>query len=748
VSGRENKLLSFLRKRAEAKGAPVRVAGAPVEDDNALARLLAQERQERAHLAVADNEELDNTLRTLGRSNKFLAQLQETVEERTEETRPAWREIERIVALPFHGGHTDADKEHFHEGLIRSHARANGFRFTEPQVEALLTFDRLGGLFGPIGVGFGKTFITLLCAALAYERGARKIALYVPPNVYEQLVTRDIPQARRDLVLFGMPFIFLGGEPSKRRRALTTSNRRGCYVMPYSQLSTRDASFLLDGIEPEVIIADEAHNLKNLGSARTKRMKHFIEGEGHHPQFVALSGTITMKSVMDYWHLLTWCLGTGSCLPLTHNLAYEWALVLDSETQSRQQDRQRTANTGPITHLCRWARQQPGCPAEVNETLRGFRAAYRFRMQHTPGVVGTPATEIGTSLVMQTDAAPLNETTKPLLDLMDLVTHKWLTPQQEPIEFALHKYKWLYELTAGFWHRLRWPSPEEYVKHRERVTVEQAASLIERAKEHHEAQKLYHGELGKWLRRQHVKGLDTPFLVANHIARHRRAPDKHALRVPGLVAALYEEVKDLDFEGRPERVREPQRVCDYKIKHAVSWADEHKVGIIWYHHNAIGDWLIEALREAGHDPLYCHAGAAGNKRILDSKGRLAVASIQAHSTGKNLQFHTRQHVVQWPRSAKDVEQMLGRLHRMGQEADELVVHMNHTLDFDFMVLASSLSDALYIHQTGGGRQKAVVAGWSPLPRTFPHTVLEERGLDPQGGDRMLREMAKHFGRDT
>lgn len=727
-----NKALEFLRSRGASKGGPL--------PTSVLARI-EREQREKTYERVAQSEELDEAMERLAKTNKaqvFLQGLLASREAAGTEPRPAYREVTRIANIPAHARHTDEERALFQHALVQAEAFDAGFRFTEAQIESALTFDRLGGLFGPIGVGHGKTYISILCAALAYERGKDKTLLFVPSQVYAQLMERDVPQARRLLTLFGVPFVWLGGEPMNRRRALCASGRRGCYVMPYSLLSARDASDMLDAIAPSLIVADEAHHLKNATSARTKRVRSYVEE--HHPQFVALSGTITLKSVMDYWHLLLWCLGPGSCLPLTHNLAYEWAIVLDSETSNSAGE---AADTGPLVPLIEWARRQPGCPPEVGHTVRGFRAAYRLRMATTPGVVQTGDEEIGTSLVIEQYTPlprPDGEAGATLARLIDNVVTAWTTPNDDPIDYGLHKFKWLHELTAGFWHRLTWPEPAKLAA-RLRVSEAVAADMVERAKTHHEAQKLYHSELRKWLEANHIKGLDTPFLVAGHIARYGGTS---RCEVSALLVALWQEMQALDFEGRPDREATPVRVSDYKVAHACRWAAEHQHGIVWYWHNAIGDWLVEEMREAGLDPVHCNAGAAGNKRILDSRGQLCVASIAAHNTGKNLQFHRNQLVVQWPRSAKDVEQMLGRLHRRGQEADELICHTNLAGDFDYMLLAASLTDSLYIHQSGGGRQKAVVAGWNPLPQLFPHSVLVERGLDPQGGALMEAAMKRHF----
>lgn len=738
-----------------------RTASTSPGEDRLLA-LFDKDRQskmvDRAATNLRNASDLDAAYARMDESSKALRFLRDRVLQRegsgeTDE-RPAYREVYRIKGIDYHVGYPDDDVDLINEILIQAHARKreNPFAFTRAQAQSLLTFDRLEGLFGPIGVGHGKTFISLLCAALAWERGMSRIILLVPPQVYTQLVTRDIPQARRDLVLFGMPFIGMGGEPARRRRAIATSGKRGCYIMPYSLLSTKDTSATLDAIEPSLIVADEAHHLKNIRhSSRAKRIAAYMRAHKNEPRFIALSGTITTKSVLDYRHLLEWCLGPGSCLPLTADLALEWAKILDSETHSHGGGSVETPSTGPILKLVQWARNLPDVKAspELSATLkgdrRGFRTAYRIRMESTPGVVSTPDAQIGTSLYFsntEPDVDASSQSFQSLQALIDGVEVDWVTPQEEPIEFGLHKFKWLYELSHGFWHRLRWPSPEEYAEHRDNVSVEQARDMLSRAVVHHEAQKVYHSELRKWLERHHIKGVDTPMLVANHVTRFFGTSD---LEVSPLVSALYMEMKKLDFPGRPKRISEPVWVDDFKLKHAVEWARKKKHGIIWFYHQTVGRELEKYLREAGLDPLLCAAGRAADALIADSKDRITVASWPAHNTGKNLQFHTNQLILQFPRPARDLEQLLGRLHRMGQTADELIADLCLTTDFDHMVVNACLLDALYIHQTGGGMQKAVVAGWDPLPKVFPNSVLVERGLDPNGGPAMERAMREHFG---
>jgi len=196
--------------------------------------------------------------------------------------------------------------------------------------------------------------------------------------------------------------------------------------------------------------------------------------------------------------------------------------------------------------------------------------------------------------------------------------------------------------------------------------------------------------------------------------------------------------KDLEFEGMPERDSRGVRVCDFKIKAAVAWAREICMdgdgGILFYFHQEVGRWLVEALTASGlfgNRIIHAPAGDVANRLLADQNNRnkIVVASAEAHGTGKNLQYFHNMYIMQWVRSAKDTEQLIGRLHRQGQEADELVVATGITLPFEERNLAATLNDSLYIHQSTGDRQKLIYATWDPLPKIYPAAVLIEAGLE-------------------
>ena len=653
---------------------------------------------------------------------------------------PEVTEIERILALPVGKMLEGEALEAACYDLMLAGAFDRGDRLLPPQATAVADYDKVGGGLYPISVGWGKTGISLMVADHAFVKGKNRILLLVPPSVLTQLTQMDIPWWRRRIPL-SVPFHVLGGRTAAVRKQIARSGRRGCYIMPYSLLSTKDAVDVLEAIQPDCIIADEVHNLKNRRAGKTKRLMHFVNELK--PEFIGMSGTITSKGIEDYHHLAVAALGDKVPMPISQNMAYAWGQVINADATPD------TAHglTGPLIPLIHWARQKdPEHAYRMN--VSGFRHAYRFRLNTAPGVVATGDNEIGTSLGIVNRPVEDHEACEGwelLQQHIDGVEKAYLTPSGDEIDHAIHVFKWLFELSAGFYNNLVWPEPEVLVRRR-RCGLLEAQELLARAKDHHEGRQQYTKLLRRFLQEAPL-GMDTPMEVARIINQH---PD----RIPGELVEAYEEMRDRDFEGRPERDSVAVRVCPYKINAAAQWASERPGGaVLWYFNREMGRWLFEALQEAGLNPLFCPAGA--NKQLLEvgdpkagGKGdRIAVVSIKAHHIGKNIQAFEEQLFVQWPRDAKMAEQVLGRLHRNGQEADHVDAAMLNTITFDHVLFAACLNDALYTHQTTGLRQKMVYSGYDPLPRIYSPEFLKERGATPKMLTMKQREMMEEkFGK--
>jgi len=104
---------------------------------------------------------------------------------------------------------------------------------------------------------------------------------------------------------------------------------------------------------------------------------------------------------------------------------------------------------------------------------------------------------------------------------------------------------------------------------------------------------------------------------------------------------------------------------------------------------------------------------AGAEEVLDEKGdRTVAASIKAHGTGKNLQHAFSRAVVLVPPSdGATWEQLLGRLHRQGQKADEVWFDiMANTEPFKKSV-ATAQKRGDYMSDTLNQEQKLLIATW-------------------------------------
>ena len=635
------------------------------------------------------------------------------------ETSSAFKEIQRIVSLPVVSQIAPEEVEALSREVVLAEPFEEGYRLLPGQAAAVLAYDLLGGGLFPLGVGQGKTLVSILIANMAFRKGLKKSILLVPSQVYPQLMEHDLPAYRKRVAL-SVQFLGMGDSTPAQRRRAATSRLPACHIIPYSVLSTRDADELLMAIQPQLIIADEAHHLKNMRVARTKRIRRVLQA--FDPELVAMSGTITSKSILDYWHLISQALKHHSPLPLLPALALSWAGLIDAESAGPTD-----GSAGPILPLVRWAKHHFG--EDLPESVTGFRRAYKLRLTSAPGVVASGDADIGTSLTISNTPVQNMLESPGWADLnRHIVTlrDKGVTPVGDEIEHAIHAWKWAYELSAGFYNDLYWPSPEQVAK-KMMVTVPEAEVALDRAYDHHLLLQVYHARLRKWLATHSRPRLDTPMLVGLDMSKHG------AQNVGAELYEAWREAKAAEFEGMPERLSRPVRVCPYKVDAAVEWAKKVPEGegaIIWVWHKEIGVWVVEAMQKAGLDPLHCPAGPQFNSLILDpeSQTRTVVASISAHGTGKNLQALRHQLVVQWPRSAVIAEQMIGRVHRTGQTADELTVDRLDTTGIDILSFAACLNDAAYIHFTST-KQKMIYAGYVNPPSIFAHDVLERQGLE-------------------
>jgi hypothetical protein len=644
-----------------------------------------------------------------------------------DDDRSSWADVRRICSLPVAGPLSPEEVEAVSAEASLESAYRRGFRLFERQARALVDFELTSGLMAPIGVGEGKTLLDIKIADTMYTRmGVRKIVLFVPSKNVSSF-SRQLPGIRA-WVPVSVPIHYIEGDAA-HRRARARAGTPGLYVMPYSLLSTKDSSDVLAWIAGDDtklgLIADEAHNLSRGGTARTARVRRLIHARsesGLQTFFAGMSATLTKRSVRDYAHLMLWALGAGAPVPTTEYLTMRLGMALDSQASPGPHEMQLWAP------LQRWARTW--FPGETfSSDITGLRKAFLLRSTSTPGVVASsPDNQLDVKLVIRNrepvcvDAKGQAEQNRLMAQVADL----YIAPNGDDIAHAIMTHKWLRELTAGFYNEQVWPAAA-VVARRARVSEPDAEGLLRAAAAHLEAKQEYTRELRSWLGSHDKDGLDTPHLVGLEM---RRNGSKY---VGSRLYALWRQAKDLDRVDLPRREPRPVRVCSNKVDDAVLFAQTHITEeegcVLWVYHQEIAAWLLERLERAGVPRvLPCPAGTAD----IEDPGnadKVCVASIAAHGEGRNLQHFRMQKAVEWPRAALTCEQLLGRLHRTGQEADVIYMDTNDTNAYDKQVRAAGLIDSLYQSQTMGVPRRVIYAEYDPLPDIMPAEVLRERGFE-------------------
>lgn len=499
-------------------------------------------------------------------------------------------------------------------------------------IQALALHEALtaGGLLGAIGVGEGKTLIAMLLATVL---GAKRTVLLIPPQLRDQIINKAHPALAKH---WRIPNL------SVSQGGMAYPDVDGVlHVVAYSELSSARTADLLERLQPDLVVCDEAHNVRNISASRTKRFNRFFKA---HPttKLCALSGTLISKSVRDFAHLSKFALRAGSPLPLDWPTLQAWAEALDPSDW--------TPPAGELERLC-----NPG---------EDVRSGFRRRLLSTPGFVATLENKVGASLVFyQRELELPPEMRQALANLRA----SWSIGEEE-IQDALTFSRYARQLAAGLYLRWIWPRGE---------SLELRTEWVER-------RKYWHKEVRERLKAS-IPGQDSPLLCARAAQSGQWSCD------------AWEPWSEIKGEARPET--EAVWVSDYLVEDAVAWGREN-AGIIWYEHDALG----EAIAARGGFPLFNAdrrriLDESGKRSIVASR-RVFYQGFDGlqHRFNKMLVTTTSSSAEIW-------EQTLGRLHREGTEADEVEVHAYlHTTEMRDAFEAARKA-ACFIEEIKGERQR-------------------------------------------
>lgn len=536
-------------------------------------------------------------------------------------------ELDRIIMIPRRTP-LSPDEEAEQIDLLTNHLRTPGgtMRLRPVQAQALYEMHDYGGLFGPIRVSGGKTMISLL-APIVLE--AERPMLLLPKALIEKTRT----EARKLAQHWKLP-TFLN-------------------IVSYQSLGRVSGAETLEKMNPDVIICDEAHKLKNRRAAVTKRVARYMHD---HPEtrMVILTGTISKRSLHDFAHLLLWSLKLRTPLPRHWTELEAWALAIDERPNAIVPP----LHPGAILKLAN--------EEDMGDVTQRARIAVRRRINDTPGVVTASGGGCDVSLRVQGHIVETTEQTKAAFEML---RGKWKTPDGWPLSDGFAIWRHARELALGFFYKWDPRPPDEWL----------------------EAKKLWSGFCRAVLK-NNQRRLDSEKQVALACVQY---PEWYGDEAYKIWVAIRDTFK-------PHTVAVP--FDDSVLNYCARWAE--KSGLIWCEHID----FAERLSSMTGLPYFAGEGLDSQGNSIETfDGPAAILSIEANREGRNLQRFSRNLVASPMQQGDRWQQLLARTHRDGQDADEVICDVvvsciEHVIAMDIM-----RSDARYQEDITGDHQKLLLA---------------------------------------
>lgn len=390
-------------------------------------------------------------------------------------------------------------------------------------------------------------------------------------------------------------------------------------ITTYHKLSS--ASFaLLEKLRPRLLILDEGQCAKNRSGPRAKKLRRFLREHGIDCVVVDMSGTGAKRSLNDAAHRMHWCLKERCPLPIHEPDLVDWSAAVDEKVQPKSR-----LEAGALRMLC-----NPDDPPG----LEGVRRALGRRMFDTPGAVRSTDPGVDASLYLYGVDLPLSKAEDNAFEPM---RDEWKTPDEHPIADAVAVWRHARELALGFYYVWDPRPPFDWLWARQAWCASVRDIITHNRRE-----------------------LDTEFQVADEVRRAIANGKRHE------AAEAYKDWHAIKDTFIPNTV--PRWVGDTAINAAADWLHSKSGGgIVWTEHRAFAQRLAEIAKV----PYFGAKGRDAQGRAIEDFSGPCIASIASNGTGRNLQAWSRGWIASCLPTGTIWEQLLARLHRQGQEADEV-----------------------------------------------------------------------------
>lgn len=519
------------------------------------------------------------------------------------------------------------------------------WRLLPIQAVTLLELHDFGGCFAPIVVGGGKTLISLLAPRIMK---AKRAVLIVPAKLRDKTV-EEMKEYRQNWIL--KPFV----------------------IQSYETLSLDAHSDYLQKLDPDLIMFDEVHHVSNEDAAVTRKVSRFMETKPDVP-VLAMSGTITKRSILDYAHILQWTHKNKHPVPTEYHRAKEWSYALDEK----------------VAHN---SRMSPGALSRLidgkivdNVDIHDLRKAYRLRLTETPGVVASNDPPLGVSLTIR--EIPF-EAPKIMVKHFEQLREFWETPDGHPCMDGKEIWSHAREMVCGFYYVWDPRPPNTEFPITDKYGNTSAITWLQARRQW--------SQYVRYVLKHNRSDIDSEVQVRNAVISGEIGPMK-GFETPFEALEIWQAWERIAPSFKPKT--RAVWFDDTMLFLAKEWLDQGGDRICWFEHTAFGHKLSKLT---GY-PVYGRKGLDLDGRSIMRASGPIIASIGSNGTGWNLQRFTQNLVVSMPPTGVSWEQLLGRPHRQGQDKDvsfSLVLPCIEQL----AAFYQSIRDARYVTESIGQVQK-------------------------------------------